>query len=121
MLGATVVDEGEIGRGGCLTLQRCCLCRFAATKMFVSNLNARLAQRFLALVLLPRVRRDIAEHKRLHFALFQSLKKATYKPGAFYKVRHQYTPHHTHFQKQGSKDAVVCISWRKARVQTCVQ
>jgi len=60
--------------------------RFAATKMFVSNLNARLAQRFLALVLLPRVRRDIAEHKRLHFALFQALKKATYKPGAFYKV-----------------------------------
>jgi essential nuclear protein 1 len=55
--------------------------------MFVSNLNARLAQRFLALVLLPRVRRDIAEHKRLHFALFQALKKATYKPGAFYKVR----------------------------------
>jgi essential nuclear protein 1 len=55
--------------------------------MFVSNLNARLAQRFLALVLLPRVRRDISEHKRLHFALFQALKKATYKPGAFYKVR----------------------------------
>jgi essential nuclear protein 1 len=54
--------------------------------MFVSNLNARLAQRFLALVLLPRVRRDIAEHKRLHFALFQALKKSTYKPGAFYKV-----------------------------------
>lgn len=63
-----------------------CFTRYAATKMFVSNLNARLAQRFLALVLLPRVRRDIAEHKRLHFALFQALKKATYKPGAFYKV-----------------------------------
>jgi essential nuclear protein 1 len=54
--------------------------------MFVSNLNARLAQRFLALVLLPAVRRDIAENRRLHFALFQALKKATYKPGAFYKV-----------------------------------
>eukprot|EP00878_Enallax_costatus_P025405 GHUV01027180.1.p1 GENE.GHUV01027180.1~~GHUV01027180.1.p1 ORF type:complete len:358 (+),score=108.30 GHUV01027180.1:410-1483(+) len=60
---------------------------YVATKMFVSNLNARLAQRFLALVLLPRVRRDIAEHKRLHFALFQALKKSTYKAGAFYKVR----------------------------------
>lgn len=59
---------------------------YAATKIFVSNLNARLAQRFLALVLLPRVRADIAEHKRLHFALFQALKKATYKPGAFFKV-----------------------------------
>lgn len=62
------------------------LCRYVATKMFVSNLNARLAQRFLALVLLPRVRQDIAEHKRLHFALFQALKKSTYKAGAFYKV-----------------------------------
>jgi hypothetical protein len=73
-------------------------CRFAATKMFVSNLNARLAQRFLALVLLPRIRRDIAEHKRLHFALFQALKKATYKPGAFYKVRLHCT-------------ASYCIAW----------
>ena len=53
----------------------------------MSNLNARLAQRFLATVLLPAVRRDVAEHRRLHFALFQALRKATYKPGAFYKVR----------------------------------
>ena len=36
-------------------------------------------------MLLPRVRRDIAEHKRLHVALFQALRKSTYKPGAFYK------------------------------------
>ncbi|KAI8473188.1 MAG: bystin-like protein [Monoraphidium minutum] len=60
---------------------------YAATKIFVSNLNAALAQRFLALVLLPAVRRDIAETRRLHFALFQALRKATYKPGAFYKAR----------------------------------
>jgi hypothetical protein len=59
---------------------------YVATKMFVSNLNARLAQRFLALVLLPAVRRDIADNRRLHFALFQALRKATYKPGAFYKA-----------------------------------
>lgn len=58
---------------------------YQATRMFVSNLNARMAQRFLALVLLPAVRADIQENHRLHFALFQSLKKATYKPGAFYK------------------------------------
>ena len=58
---------------------------YQATRMFVSNLNARMAQRFLALVLLPAVRHDIQQHNRLHFALFQSLKKATYKPGAFYK------------------------------------
>ncbi len=57
-----------------------------ATKLFVSNLNARLAQRFLALVLLPRIRQEIREKQRLHLALFMALKKATYKPGAFYKV-----------------------------------
>lgn len=45
------------------------------------------AQRFVAIVLLPHVRKDIRENKKLHFALFQSLKKACYKPDAFYKVR----------------------------------
>ena len=45
------------------------------------------AQRFLATVLLPHVRQDIRENRRLHFALFQSLKKAAYKPDAFFKVR----------------------------------
>lgn len=44
------------------------------------------AQRFLALVLLPHVRHDIEENKRCHFALFQAMKKATYKPDAFFKV-----------------------------------
>lgn len=60
---------------------------FQATRMFVSNLSARLAQRFLALVLLPHIREDIRTNKRLHFALFQAVKKATFKPDAFYKVR----------------------------------
>lgn len=59
---------------------------YQATRLFVSSLNARLAQRFVALVLLPAVREDIREHRRLHFALFQALKKAAYKPDAFYKV-----------------------------------
>ena len=58
---------------------------FQATRLFASNLNAKMAQRFYSLVLLPRVRDDIAEHKRLHFALYQALKKATFKPAAFYK------------------------------------
>ena len=60
---------------------------YQATRLFVSSLNARLAQRFLALVLLPHVRQDIREHRRLHFALFQAMKKAAYKPDAFYKAR----------------------------------
>lgn len=57
----------------------------AATKMFVSQLHAKQAQRFLNLVLLNVVRDDIREHRRLHFALFQAVKKAVFKPGAFYK------------------------------------
>lgn len=57
-----------------------------ACRLFVSNLNARMAQRFLALVLLPHFRGDIQQNKRLHHALFQALRKATYKPDAFYKV-----------------------------------
>ena len=58
---------------------------YAATRLFASNLSAMSAQRFFRLVLLPRVRRDISEAKRLHFALYQALKKAVYKPAAFYK------------------------------------
>eukprot|EP00892_Ulva_mutabilis_P007096 jgi/Ulvmu1/4759/UM020_0044.1 len=57
----------------------------AATKMFMSQLHAKQAQRFLNLVLLNVVRDDIREHRRLHFALFQAVKKAVFKPGAFYK------------------------------------
>ena len=44
------------------------------------------AQRFLALVLLPHVRQNVQDNKRLHFALFQAMKKAAFKPDAFYKV-----------------------------------
>ncbi|KAI3435957.1 hypothetical protein D9Q98_002015 [Chlorella vulgaris] len=58
---------------------------YQATRMFVSNLNQKMSQRFLVLVLLPHVRSDIRRNRRLHFALFQSLKKATYKAAAFYK------------------------------------
>lgn len=58
---------------------------FQATRLFSSNMNAKMAQRFYSLVLLPRVRSDIADQKRLHFALYQSLCKATYKPAAWFK------------------------------------
>ena len=58
---------------------------FQATRLFASNLNSKMAQRFYSLVLLPRVRMEISFHKKLHFALFQALKKAAYKPGAFFK------------------------------------
>ena len=39
----------------------------------------------LSQVLLPKCRDDIAFHKRLNFHLYLALRKATYKPAAFYK------------------------------------
>jgi essential nuclear protein 1 len=56
-----------------------------ATRLFASNLNARMAQRFYALVLLPRVLEDYADNKRLNFHFYYSLQKALYKPAAFFK------------------------------------
>lgn len=44
-----------------------------------------MAQRFYNLVLLPRVRDDISEYKRLNFHLYQALRKALFKPGGFMK------------------------------------
>ncbi|XP_047537137.1 bystin [Vanessa atalanta] len=58
---------------------------YQATRIFASNLKEKMAQRFYNLVLLPRVRDDLAEYKRLNFHLYQSLRKALFKPGAFMK------------------------------------
>ena len=58
---------------------------YQATRIFASNLNARMAQRFYSLVLLPRIRDDINEYKRLNFHLYMALKKALFKPAAFFK------------------------------------
>lgn len=58
---------------------------FQATRIFSSNLTASRAQRFYNLVLLPRVRDDISEYKRLNFHLYMALKKSLFKPAAFFK------------------------------------
>ncbi|XP_042517618.1 bystin [Macadamia integrifolia] len=58
---------------------------YQATRIFSSNLGVRKAQRFYKLVLLPRIREDMRKNKRLHFALYQALKKSLYKPAAFFK------------------------------------
>ncbi|XP_038051579.1 bystin-like [Patiria miniata] len=58
---------------------------YQATRIFTSNLNAKMAQRFFHLILYPRVRDDIAEFKRLNFHLYMALKKALFKPAAFFK------------------------------------
>ncbi|KAF9590491.1 hypothetical protein IFM89_035464 [Coptis chinensis] len=58
---------------------------FQATRMFASNFPPREAKRFYNLVLLPRIREDIRKNKRLHFALFQALRKSLFKIAAFNK------------------------------------
>lgn len=58
---------------------------FAATRIFASNLNPKMAQRFYNLVLLDAVRADIMAQKKLNYHYYMSLKKAVYKPAAFFK------------------------------------
>jgi len=58
---------------------------FQATRLFASNFNVRMAQRFYNIILLPRIRNEIMEHKKLNFHLYMCLKKALFKPAAFYK------------------------------------
>lgn len=58
---------------------------FQATRIFASNFNAKMAQRFYNLVLLPKVRDDFRESKKLNYHLYMALKKSIYKPAAFFK------------------------------------
>lgn len=58
---------------------------YVATRLFASGLNARMAQRFYTLILLPHVRENFKQSKKLNFHLYQALKKALFKPSAFYK------------------------------------
>ncbi|GAB6032605.1 hypothetical protein CHUAL_011493 [Chamberlinius hualienensis] len=58
---------------------------YMATRIFSSNLKEEAAQKFCNLVLLPRIRDDIQEFKRLNVHLYQALCKSLFKPGAFYK------------------------------------
>ena len=58
---------------------------FAATRIFASNLNPRMAQRFYNLVLLDAVRADIHGNRKLNYHYYMALKKSVYKPAAFFK------------------------------------
>jgi hypothetical protein len=44
---------------------------YVATRLFASNLNPKMAQRFYSLVLLPRMRDNIAMYKKLNYHLYQ--------------------------------------------------
>eukprot|EP00796_Vickermania_ingenoplastis_P011649 gene11649-8032_t len=58
---------------------------YQATRIFSSNLNESMAQRFYAAVLLPIVHDRLLEEKKLHPALYMAVRKALFKPVAFFK------------------------------------
>jgi len=57
---------------------------YEATKIFVSS-TPKTSQRFMEMVILPKVREDIYETKKLNVHLFNALKKGLYKPAAWFK------------------------------------
>ncbi|KZM23324.1 snoRNA-binding rRNA-processing protein [Ascochyta rabiei] len=57
---------------------------YAATRIFISSKPYN-AQIFLNTVLLPAVQQHIAETQKLNVHLYNALKKALYKPSAFFK------------------------------------
>ena len=57
---------------------------YEATRIFVSA-KPHIVQHFLESVILDRVRDDIHENKKLNVHLYKALKKALYKPAAFFK------------------------------------
>ena len=60
---------------------------YEATKLFVSNLQANQAQKFIENVLLEKFRVLIedSETHSLDYHLYRAIKKSLYKPGAFFK------------------------------------
>ncbi|CAE7226370.1 unnamed protein product [Rhizoctonia solani] len=58
---------------------------YAATRMLVSNLKPESVRHYLEGVLLEAVRDDIRINRKLNVHLYDALKKAVYKPAAFFK------------------------------------
>ncbi|KAJ9055635.1 snoRNA-binding rRNA-processing protein [Entomophthora muscae] len=58
---------------------------YEATRIFVSNLKENQTQRFFHYILLDKVRQDINDNKTLKPQLYMALKKALFKPKAFFK------------------------------------
>jgi len=48
-------------------------------------MNAKMAQRFYNVVLLPLVQKNINTYKKLNYHLYMAVKKAMFKTGAFFK------------------------------------
>ena len=58
---------------------------YQATKLFASQANQSICQRFYNVILLQRVRDDILLNKKLNFHLYQAVRKALFKPQAFFR------------------------------------
>lgn len=60
---------------------------YEATKLFVSNMTAKEAQKFVNLVLYERFRENIetSDDHSLNYHIYRALKKSLYKPSAFFK------------------------------------
>ncbi|KAH9259555.1 hypothetical protein BASA81_001976 [Batrachochytrium salamandrivorans] len=58
---------------------------YQATRLFASNSQPEMAAKFYSNFLLPAVRQDIAENKTLNYHHYQSIKKAIFKPKAFFR------------------------------------
>lgn len=60
---------------------------YEATKLFVSNLQANEAQRFVEKVLLEKFRTSIEDSDKhtLDYHIYRAIRKSLYKPGAFFK------------------------------------
>uniref|UniRef100_A0A915EEJ2 Bystin n=1 Tax=Ditylenchus dipsaci TaxID=166011 RepID=A0A915EEJ2_9BILA len=56
-----------------------------ATRIFSSCMSPAMCQRFYNLVLLPRLRDEISEYKKLNYHMYECLFKAIFKPAAFFK------------------------------------
>ncbi|KAJ7638450.1 Bystin-domain-containing protein [Roridomyces roridus] len=57
----------------------------AATRIFISSMKPPQAQLFLSVVLLDAIREDIQQNKKLNVHYYDALRRALYKPGAFFK------------------------------------
>lgn len=58
---------------------------FEATKIFASQFNSKMAQRYYNVILLPAVQDNILEYKKLNYHLYMAVKKAMFKTSAFFK------------------------------------
>jgi len=56
-----------------------------ATFLFSRGMSDKLVQRFYYILLLPKIREDIQNNKKLNFHLYLALKKSLYRPAAFFR------------------------------------